>query len=420
MMKFVYLTENGIPENLSLPSVNAGSVEHLAFLDAKAFKKLRKKIKTEYKNKSDTKASEQKIVIIYSTPATVIASGLRCQIAPEQVISQWVQQAEALVELFKDYPSSCILANMNALKADMDGLMNLVSMNKKEKATFNLFSKQVADADIYTLSAHYMLNNHESLKRQLLMLDACTAFNEYTEDVCDIQNIFSQQQAKEAKYNAELNTSQLAIEQQQAEMAALQQQLKALANQLTQEKAIVTESQTKHAQALEQQQAKEAQLQKTIQQLTQEKDASASQLQASQKEAKSQLEKTQSVMAEKDALNNTLKSAQADLANQTAENEQIIEQLHLVQESFEESILAANKLKADMLTLENKNTALQKQIERIESHQAWLVKELLASHQYNAKSWSYRSLMKKQVAVIKASGLFDEAWYLKHTQMPHS
>ena len=363
-MKYVYLTESGMPEDLSLPIVNADSIEHLAFLDLKAFKKLRKKIKAELKSDS------QKIVIIYSTPATVIASGLRSKIEPEHLVTQWTQQAEALVELFKIYQSNCILANSNALKADMSGLRKLVSMNKKERANFDILCKGT-DADIYTLSAHYLIDHNDELKRQLVMLDACTAFNEYSEDTCDIESILNQQSRKEKQLEAELNKSQLALEQQQAEVVVFQQSSEALTKQVAQEKEAVN-----------------------------------SQLQSLQKDLENKIENIKTLNAEQDALNKTLKIAQTDLANQTEENEQIIKQLHLVQEAFEESILSTNKLKSDI-------SVLEKQLERSENHQTWLVKELLASHEVNAKSWSYRSLMKKKIKTIKESGLFDEAWYLE-------
>ncbi len=322
IMKYIYLTENGTADNTVLPDVNNDAVQHLAFLDVKTFKKLRKKIKTRYAKQAESKDADKKIVIIYSTPAAVISSGLRSQIEPTEVVAQWCQQAEALVELFKQYQSHCILANLDALKADMTDLVKLVRMNKKERAIFNAISTSTADADMYTLSAHYMISNDEQLNRQLNILDACTTFNEFAEDTCNIQSI---------------------LNQQQAEVTSVNQKLADLSNQLTKEK---------------------------------------------------------------DALTNSLKSAQTDLANQTEENKQIIKQLHLVQEAFEESILSTNKLKSDI-------SALEKQLERSENHQAWLVKELLDSHEVNAKSWSYRSLMKKKIKVIKESGLFDETWYLE-------
>lgn len=440
-MKYVYLTESGVPEDLSLPTVNADSIEHLAFLDLKAFKKLRKKIKAELKSDS------QKIVIIYSTPAAVIASGLRSQIEPEQLVTQWTQQAEALVELFKTYQSNFVLANSNALKADISGLRKLVSMNKKERATFDILSKE-ADADIYTLSAHYMIDNNDSLKRQLVMLDACTAFNEYSEETCDIQTILNQQSEKEKQLEAELSKSQLALEQQQAEVVVLQQSSEGLTKQVAQEKEATIEAEAKHSLDIEK-------LQNTIKQLAQEKETIVTHLHSLQMNIESEYEKVQSLNDEKDTLNNVLKSTefnlakqtkekelvvaklnslqesfesqskqiqslsvekdklnealknvQRDLTNQKEENELIIEQLHFVQETFEESILDTNRLKTKTLNLE-------KQIERSESHQVWLVKELLASHEVNAKSWSYRSLMKKKIKTIKESGLFDEAWYLE-------
>lgn len=394
-MKYVYLTESGVPEDLSLPTVNADSIEHLAFLDLKAFKKIRKKIKAELKSDS------QKIVIIYSTPARVIASGLRSQSEPEQLVTQWTQQAEALVELFKTYQSNFVLANSNALKADISGLRKLVSMNKKERATFDILSKE-ADADIYTLSAHYMIDNNDSLKRQLVMLDACTAFNEYSEETCDIQTILNQQSEKEKQLEAELSKSQLALEQQQAEVVVLQQSSEGLTKQVAQEKEATIEAEAKHSLDIEK-------LQNTIKQLEKEKETIVTHLHSLQMNIESEYEKVQSLSVEKDKLNEALKNVQRDLTNQKEENELIIEQLHFVQEKLEESIPDTNRFKTKILNLE-------KQIERSESYQAWLVKELLDSHEVNAKSWSYRSLMKKKIKTIKESGLFDEAWYLETYQ----
>jgi uncharacterized protein YigA (DUF484 family) len=410
-------------------------------------------------------ANDESCVILYQNPVELLAGLLRTGIELVPAITLYQNALNFLIGTFK-----AARPNVRLLAMDMDNAAlehELGEVYQAIESIQNSFC--VNEQDLYDLATGFLLTQNRSLLKLSQQLAACSivAFKDAVVDVALVlNNKFSEKQisAKVENELYEVKTQNISglqqLDQVEAKLKVAEfkeiklkeevaKQIKLLGKKHKSKAKI--KSELKETISENQQLITNFhQIQETLEKL----EVDFSKLQSENTQKAKELEKKEvNLTSTKDILEKAqylARESNSKLEEVSKENDQIIEQLHRVQETLEGCYLLEAKMKNEIITkneefgvqsgkLKAAKSALEKErassivslteLKELETQHAVTVSEqqdmakynqwlsLLHNHAQKARykvNLLYRGMLKKQSMLLQSSDLFDSEWYLSN------
>lgn len=337
-------------------------------------------------------------ILVYSHPNTHLAEALRTGATPSQALDQWQDQAQKLLNHFRQHRQNTLLINLEQALANPNALLEhaqqrfniSTNSNKAQPADVK---PAPTDPDATDLIAFYLIRTSPAAQELLDRLEASTIplTDETLADITpglDADHLYTQ-----------LKESSQAVEA----LKALQSQQKAQAQQkadVEQENQLLITQLHKVQEELEQRLKTQTKLENLQKQIETEHKKSQTAL----KKANADLKSAQSKLEKLELTNNQLKNEQQALVQKKTELEEenhlIIEQLHKVQEELERFYLqqkdSTTQQKQTEVALEESQAALSASQKELKQLNTRLTKSETALKQANIQLADHQTRLKNE------------------------
>lgn len=310
---------------------------------------------------SGSQAPDGKLILAYSGPLRTLLNAMAQGHCPQVVLSQWAEHAQALIRLFKANRSRAVVINIQQAADNMQQAASVLAAHWQTGIEQPEVPKQepaAAANPYYSLIAHAAVTQDSALPRLLAQLDACSLPLADTNHTADLPNpddlykqLISDAESADRQQQHREQQHQQARTRLTEENQLLLEQLHQVQEELEQKILTARSAEKQHAElaaALKKEQAAHT---KT----SAEKATLQNQFTAIQGTGR---EQAQHMQAQMDQAAQAHREVRARLEE---ENQLLLEQLHLVQEEYEQTVLAANRTESQLQQLTSQHAAVQKE-----------------------------------------------------------